>query len=278
MSISSWLHSPFFSCNDVTNMIDVESVSSSSNPFLSTQDHARGFNSVYSCDSEIPAGLSNPPLRPTFCDSSLPTDGQSWNRLPRSVTADKRNHKIIERQRRTEMKVLFARLRSLLPDGNLSGKPTVAQQVLEAVSYVRHLQRKIENLSAEREKMKVNSDQNAKVLFEKFCHKTLPLEGSDREYPAVKINSVGSGVQIWTNSLEHEIVYSDILLALEEAGLEVVSAVSSAINNRVYHTIHTKVFDLNTFNIHTLYQKLWYLISTHHTENRDLPSTTEARA
>lgn len=165
------------------------------------------------------------------------------------------------------MKLLFSRLRSLLPEENLRGKRTVSEQVLEAVNYVSHLQRKIEDLSAEREKMKVNSDQNAKLSCKKLCNKTPPLGGLDRKYPEVKINSLGSGIQIWTNTLEHEIVYSDILLALEEGGLEVVSAASSAINNRVYHTIHAKVFDVNSFYIHTLYQKLWHLISTHHNES-----------
>ena len=126
----------------------------------------------------------------------------------------------------------------------LQRKRTVSDQVLEAVTYVRHLQQNVQDLSAEREKMKAVSDQNAKVSMEKSFDKTPPFGGSDREYPALKINSVSSGVQIWMNSLGHEIVYSEILLALEEEGLEVVSAASSTINNRVYHTIHTKVICL----------------------------------
>ena len=128
----------------------------------------------------------------------------------------------------------------------LQRKRTVSDQVLEAVTYVRHLQQNVQDLSAEREKMKADSHQNAKVSMEKSVDKipdrnreypSLKIN-SDREYPSLKINSVSSGVQIWTNSLEHEIVYSEILLALVEGGLEVVSAASSAINNRVYHTIH----------------------------------------
>jgi len=270
------------------------SITSNYNPCLETEDpflsnyntdhHAHGFNLDHSCKSEAPGDLSDPPLMLAFCNSSPPTDGQSWNRLPGSVTADKRNHKMIERQRRKEMKVLFSRLRSLLPDENLQGKPTAPDQVLEAVNYVRRLQRKIEDLSAESKKMKANSDKIAKVSFDgsrfsKFCSRSRPVGGSVREFPTLKINCDGSGVQVWTNTFEHEIVYSDLLLALEEGGLEVVSAASSAINNRVYHTIHAKVFDLNTFNIHNLYQKLWHLISTYqfHTENQDL-QTTEARA
>jgi len=280
--------SPFFSYNDVANKFDVGSVSSNPNPCIPAQDpfpssynidhFAHRFNLFGTYDSETLetlAGFSNP-LMQTFCNSSSPTDSLCWNRLAGSVTEDKRNHKMIERQRRKEMKVLFSQLGSLLPEHNLRGKRTAAEQVLQTVNYVCHLQRKVKELSAQREKMKVNSDHNPKVSFEKFCNKTVSFGGSDREYPAVKINSVGSGVQIWTNILERDIVYSDILLALEEDGLEVVSAASSAINNRVYHTIHAKVLDLNTFNMHTLYQKLWHLISTHQTKNADL-RTTEAR-
>nr|UFA45746.1 bHLH52 [Pinus massoniana] len=211
----------------------------------------------------------------TFCNSSPAADGQSWNRLPSSITADKRNHKMIERQRRKEMKVLFSQLRSLLPEENLRGKRTVSEQVLEAVNYVYHLQRKVEGLSSQRETMKVNSDQNAKVSLEKFCNETPQFVGSDGECPAVKINSAGSAVQILTNALENEIAYSDILFALEHSEPEIVNAASSAINNKVYHTIHAKVLNLNTFNIHTLYHKLWHLISTQHIKNHHLTVTED---
>eukprot|EP00253_Pinus_taeda_P017027 PITA_17027 len=281
MSISSWLNSPFYSYNSVANKFDIESVSGNSDPCLPTQDpflsshntdhSGHIFNLFDSYDSETPAIPSNPLMR-TFCNSSSATNSQSCNRLPGTVMAVQRNHKVIERQRRKEMKMLFSRLRSLLPEKDTQGKRTVSEQVFESLNYVRHLQQKIRELSAQREKMKVHSDRNAKVSFEKFCNK-IPL--LDREYPELKINSVGSGVQIWTNTLERDIVYSDILLALEEGGLEVVSAASSAINNRAYHTIHAKVFDVTSFNINTLYQKLWNLISTHHSNNEDA-GTTEA--
>lgn len=280
--------SPFFSYNDVANKFNVGSVSSNPNPCIPAQDpfpssynsdhFAHRFNLFTTYDSETLetlVGFSNP-LMQTICNSSSPSDSLSWNRLAGSVREDKRNHKMIERQRRKEMKMLFSQLRSLLPEHDLQGKRTEAEQVLETVNYVYHLQQQVKELSAQREKMKVKSDQNANVSLEKFCNKTVSFGGSDREDPAVKINSVGSGVQIWTNILERDIVYSDILSALEEDGLEVVSAASSAINSRVYHTIHAKVLDLNTFNMHTLYQKLWHLISTHQTNNEDL-RTTEAR-
>ena len=75
---------------------------------------------------------------------------------------------------------------------------------------------------------------------EKFCRR-LQL-GSNGEFPMVRINSVLSGVKISINAFEDQIVYSDVLLALEEFGLEVVNAASSSITNMVFHTIHNKVF------------------------------------
>ena len=74
---------------------------------------------------------------------------------------------------------------------------------------------------------------------EKFCGR-LQL-GSNGEFPMVRINSVLSGVKISINAFEDQIVYSDVLLALKELGLEVVNATSSSINNTVFHTIHNKV-------------------------------------
>lgn len=92
--------------------------------------------------------------------------------------------------------------------------------------------------------------------MEKFCNKKPQFVGSDGECPALKMNSLGLGIQIWTCALENEIPYSDISFALEQCELEVVNASSFAINNKVYHTIHAKVVGgtyPNTFNIHTLY-------------------------
>lgn len=285
MSTPSGWNSSFFSCDDVTNNFDVESIANISNSFPSTQDpvlwshnidhDAHIFNFDDSCNSGTLAGPSNAPAIPTFCNSSIPTDGQSWTKLPGPVPADKRGHKITEKQRRKEMKALFSALRSLLPNENIRGKRAVSEQVLEAVNYVRHLQRKVQDLSAQREKMRDNYDANAKVATKEFVDKILPFGGLEREYPALQIYSVSSGIQICMNSLEHEILYSDILLALEGEGLEVVSAASSTLNNKVYHTIHTKVFDLNTFNVRTLYHKLRQLIRTNWTQNQDL-QTAEA--
>jgi len=167
------------------------------------------------------------------------------------------------------MKTLYSKLRSLLPEENLRGKRAESDQVLGAVSYICHLQQKIEDLSKERDRIKGKLDRKEKDSFlsvqfssnDKSCSKHLPLQGSDGKFPTVKINSVCSGVKISLNAYEDQIVYSNLLLALEEWGLEVVNATSSSVNNMVFHTIHNKVSSIDYFNMDDLYEKLWHLIS-----------------
>eukprot|EP00253_Pinus_taeda_P012794 PITA_12794 len=181
------------------------------------------------------------------------------------------------------MNALLSILKSLLPHENLRGKRSVADQVQESVNYIHYLQGKIEDLQIEREKMKANSEKFPNVSVqglqfsgnEKFCIKAPAIRESDQRFPSINIKSMGSAVQVWTNTFEHQILYSDLLLALEDVGLEVVSATSSTISNRIYHTIHTKVSDLNIFNLDTLYLKLWHLIRTNDPQDQGSQTVDE---
>jgi len=296
MSIPSGFHSIFLSCNNGINMfVDADSVSGY-NPFLSTQPledppsynthHAPRSNFVNICNSGTPIDhhdlLNHPSLMRTICDSSRPTHRRSSHSVTRIAPTQKRwNHNMIEKQRRKDMKTLFSRLRSLLPEENLRGKRAESDQVLGAVNYICHLQQKIEKLSRERERMKADFDRKEQVSFvgvqfssdEKFFGKRPGLQGSEGKFPTVKINSVRSGVKISLNAFEDQIVYSNLLLALEAFGLEVVNATSSSINNTVFHTIHNKVSDIGYYNMDDLYDKLRHLIS----DNQADPRALEAR-
>eukprot|EP01018_Ginkgo_biloba_P011968 Gb_31175 [translate_table: standard] len=187
----------------------------------------------------------------TFCKS---------NSRNSRATNKQRIHKAVERQRRQEMKTLYCRLRSLLPEENIKGKRSISDQLLEAVGYIKHLQKKVQELTKKADDMRISNKRD--MIFIKGVHhsqeKVCP--GRSEAFPPVKINSLGSALHISTNTFKYQIVYSELLLVLKESGLDVVSAISTAINDKVFHTIHAKVLDLHSFESATLYNKLYHLI------------------
>ena len=148
------------------------------------------------------------------------------------------------------MSVLFQFYELWPPYLVAKGKRAESDQVLGAVNYICHLQQKIKDLSREKHRMNAaNKDRKQFSTVKLLADEHRRLQGSDGEFPTVKINSVLSGVNVSIDAFEDQIVYSDVLMALEECGLEVVNATSSSINNMVFHTIHNKVFFYTRGNI-----------------------------
>lgn len=284
MSIPSGFQ-PILSCNDGINMsVDVTDGVSRSSLFQSTEPledppsyndlHAQSSNFISGCIFEIPVDYhdhsDNPCLMTAFCNSGLAIHGNYRDTVSQTASTDKRwNHSLIEKHRRKEMKTLFSRLRALLPEENLRGKRAESDHALGAVNYIRHLQQKIDDLSRKRDRMKTSLGRKEEFPFvgiqssskPNFCRKHLRFEGSDGEIPSLKINFSHSSVEVSVNAFQDQIVYSDLLMVLEECGLEVVNATSSVINNAVFHTIHSKVTDVEYFNMDDLTDTLRHLIS-----------------
>ncbi|XP_057869427.1 transcription factor bHLH118 [Cryptomeria japonica] len=168
----------------------------------------------------------------------------------------KHMHKIIERQRRIDMKTRFSVLRSLLPEEYILGKRSLSDQAEGAAEYIKHLQEHINELAKRREDLGNSPICN---YNEKNC-KVLPSIGESQSFPSVKIMAIGSGIEITTSSLKCQVVLSDILLALENEGLEVVSTIACTTEDKIFHTLYTKASDLQRFDMTNLHQKLCRLL------------------
>ncbi|KAB1210785.1 hypothetical protein CJ030_MR2G014091 [Morella rubra] len=160
-------------------------------------------------------------------------------------------HRDMERRRRKDMAELHRSLRSLLPLEYIKGKRAISDHMKEAVTYIKHLQNKMKELSAERDKLKELSTSN--IALE-------PESGTSTASPAscVLVRPCSGGVEIMVNSSlkEQGLPLSRALQVLLEKGLAVYSCVSSKVDERLIYTIQAEVGDLTCVDLPGLQEKL----------------------
>uniref|UniRef100_A0A0D6QUX2 BHLH domain-containing protein n=1 Tax=Araucaria cunninghamii TaxID=56994 RepID=A0A0D6QUX2_ARACU len=163
----------------------------------------------------------------------------------------------VERKRRMSMKSRYSELRSSLPEGKIKGKVSISDQLSEAASYIRHLQENIDQLAKKRDEMKINGRHCSKdeVYNTMACH-------TSETFPLVSVNCVASHVIVTINTFRDQIIFSRLLLAIEDEGFQVLTAASFATKQKVFYTVHCKVLDMQGFrNGAQLRHKLCQLIN-----------------
>ncbi|KAG6606137.1 transcription factor bHLH118-like [Cucurbita moschata] len=141
-------------------------------------------------------------------------------------------HRDVERQRRQDMASLYATLRSLLPHEYLKGKRSICDHMLEAVKYIRHMQSRIQVLCNKRDELKRVSDKNPVATMVET------LDSSKRDSVLVRARNESGGVQVVLNTAtQHNLPVSNILRDLATEGLEILSYISTKVNDSFIHTI-----------------------------------------
>ncbi|CAL9243159.1 unnamed protein product, partial [Arabidopsis halleri] len=161
-------------------------------------------------------------------------------------------HRNIERQRRQEMAILFASLRSQLPLKYIKGKRAMSDHVNGAVNFIKDTQTRIKDLSSRRDElMREIGDPTSQ---------TGSGSGSSRSEPAsVMVQSCVSGFEVVVSSSASGLEawpLSRVLEVLHEQGLEVISSLTARVNERLMYTIQVEVNSFDCFDLAWLQQKL----------------------
>ncbi|KVI10057.1 transcription factor bHLH118-like [Cynara cardunculus var. scolymus] len=170
-------------------------------------------------------------------------------------TQKKLVHREIERQRRQEMAKLYASLRGLLPLEFIKGKRSTSDHMHQAVNYIKHMQENIKVLSGKRDRLK------------KFAETTAGGGGSGTNTNeslmnlvpnTVSISSCNDGIEILINScsIEDGFPLSRVLKAIASEGLNVISCISTKVNERVFHSLQSEVNDPLSTDLSMLQQRL----------------------
>ncbi|KAG7546221.1 Helix-loop-helix DNA-binding domain superfamily [Arabidopsis suecica] len=165
-------------------------------------------------------------------------------------------HRDIERQRRQEMATLFATLRTHLPLKYIKGKRAVSDHVNGAVNFIKDTETRIKELSARRDELSRETGQRYK------SNPDSANTGSDlsRSEPAtVMVQPHVSGLEVVVSSKSsgpEALPLSRVLETLQEKGLEVMSSLTTRVNDRLMHTIQVEVNSFGCIDLAWLQQKL----------------------
>lgn len=174
-------------------------------------------------------------------------------------------HKLVERQRRSRMKALCSTLLSVLPDEYRKRKCTLSDKLLEVIKHIRQLQNKLIELEKQRDLLNfpvtVKPFPNSSCIYKNLQASQARPSNVREKFQTVRVSKFGLGIQVVVNIFKNQIAFSCLLNLLEEAGVEVVSATVTAINDRVFYSIHSKLLDLRYFDAAVLQGRIDQLMN-----------------
>ncbi|KAE8686869.1 Basic helix-loop-helix DNA-binding superfamily protein, putative isoform 3 [Hibiscus syriacus] len=169
--------------------------------------------------------------------SGLNNKGMGKKRARRSSAKVER--KIIEKNRRNQMKNLQSKLYSLIPRRDSKELLSLPEQIDEAVNYIKSLKTRLnehkekkEGLIGRKRYYKGANDTNTTAI-----ETTINLKS-----PELKINEFGSAMEVvLTTGTDSQFMFYDMIYILNQHGAEVLNASFSAVGNTVFHVVHAEV-------------------------------------
>ncbi|XP_027169385.1 transcription factor bHLH162-like [Coffea eugenioides] len=167
------------------------------------------------------------------------------------------DRKTVERNRRIRMKGLIHELTSLVPPQHfVPSKELLSQrdQIDQVAAYIMQLRERVENLKKSKELVK------SKIETKGTKSRNSAIPGSS--IPIVKIREIGSNLEVvLVTGSRKNFALHEVILVLEEQGVEVVSISISTMDDKICHILHAQVkvsrLGVDTSTIYDKLQKLF---------------------
>ncbi|GLU22997.1 hypothetical protein SLE2022_390320 [Rubroshorea leprosula] len=148
------------------------------------------------------------------------------------ATSSRTDRKLVERNRRNQMKALYSKLNSLVPHQNSREPMSLPDQLDEATNYIKKLQTNLE-------RMKERKDGLMGMVRRRNASRS-----SGIKCPEIKIQEMDSALEVvLITGLDGQFIFNETIRILHEEGADIVNASFSVVNDIIFHTIHCKVGD-----------------------------------
>uniref|UniRef100_A0A5B7BY14 BHLH domain-containing protein n=1 Tax=Davidia involucrata TaxID=16924 RepID=A0A5B7BY14_DAVIN len=148
------------------------------------------------------------------------------------TSSSRTDRKTIEKNRRNHMKTLYSKLNSLVPQHKSKEVVSLPDQLYEAANYIKKMQATLEKMKEKKDRLMGIEKPSA----------SLSSGGVGLRSPQIEIHEVGSALEVvLITGLDCQFMFNETIRMLHEEGAEVVNAGFSVIEDKVFHTIHSKV-------------------------------------
>ncbi|PON49682.1 Basic helix-loop-helix transcription factor [Parasponia andersonii] len=156
-----------------------------------------------------------------------------------SVTKIER--RIVEKNRRNQMKVLYSKLNSLLPPQISKEAPTLPDQIDGAIKYIKSLETKVKK-SKDKKKSLLGGTKK-RSYSSTFSDNMIMATGSLRS-PKIEIHEMGSVLEIvLITGQDNQFIFYEVIRMLHEERADVVDAKFSVLGDSIFHVVHAEIAD-----------------------------------
>ncbi|KAF5481299.1 hypothetical protein F2P56_001964 [Juglans regia] len=173
---------------------------------------------------------------------------------PSQSTSNKVERRIIEKNRRNQMKLLYSKLNSLLPNHNSKEPVSVPDQIDQAINYIKSLETKLKKSKEMKQRLTGRKRPYTCTNFE---------ETASVKSPKIEIHEMGSTTEIvLVTGLENQFIFYEIIHILHEEQADVLTASFSIAGDSILHVVHAEIlgssFDFGTAKVTERLKRLVY--------------------
>ncbi|XP_027348195.1 transcription factor bHLH162-like [Abrus precatorius] len=152
---------------------------------------------------------------------------------PSSTKVERR---LVEKNRRNQMKILYSKLYSLLPSYNPKEALPLPDQVDEAINYIKSLEARVKMAKEKKESLQGRKRSRGDISSSAFA------AAGFAKSPQLEIHEMGSSLEVvLTCGLDNQFIFYEIIRMLHEEKIEVRSANSSLAGDSVLHVVHAEI-------------------------------------